>query len=191
MPFARVRRKTNVPSTSPTEELPTLAAATRQGPRVALRWISEPDREQELTHAELLHQADRAAAALTRLGVRAGDRVAVHLPLIPESVIATLACGRLDAVRSTLPVGLRAPELRDRLAGMDVKVLITADGDWRRGEPQALKPLIDRALVGRARQPKVLVVHRLARPVSWTPGRDLWWHEQLGAAGDLAGRSYS
>lgn len=182
MPFARVRRKTNVPSTSRTEELPTLAAAARQIPRVALRWISEPDCEEELTHAELLDQAGRAAAALTRLGVGPGDRVAVHLPLIPESVIATLACGRLDAVRSTLPVGLRVHELRERLAGMDAKVLITADGDWRCGEPQSLKPLIDRALAGSRRIPKVLVVHRLARPVSWTPGRDLWWHEQLAAA---------
>ncbi|MES4900984.1 MULTISPECIES: AMP-binding protein [unclassified Streptomyces] len=182
-----------MPRTSRTEELPTLAAAARQAPRVALRWISEPDCEEELTHAELLDQAGRAAAALTRLGVRAGDRVAVHLPLIPESVIATLACGRLDAVRSTLPVGLRVHELRARLAGMDAKVLITADGDWRRGEPQPLKPLIDRALAGSARTPKVLVVHRLARPVSWTPGRDLWWHEQLaGAPADApSDRSYS
>lgn len=192
MPFARVRRKINVPRTSRTEELPTLAAATRQAPRIALRWISEPDREEELTHAELLDQAVRATAALARLGVRAGDRVAVHLPLIPESVIATLACGRLDAVRSTLPVALGVHELRDRLAELDAKVLITADGNWRREEPQPLKPLIDRALAGSTRIPKVLVVHRLARPVSWTPGRDLWWHEQLAAAAHpSSGQSYA
>ncbi|MET8178524.1 AMP-binding protein [Streptomyces sp. NPDC005336] len=80
MPFASASKKTAQPRTSRTEQLSTLAADTRQTVRVALRWISEPDRTEELTHAELLYQAARAAAALTRLGVRAGDRVAVHLP---------------------------------------------------------------------------------------------------------------
>src|SRR5438876_3294077 len=74
--------------------------------QVALTWNGEPGRLEELTHGMLLDQAERAAAALTRFGVQAGERVAVHLPLVPESVIATLACGRLDAIRTTLPVSL-------------------------------------------------------------------------------------
>ncbi|MET7934455.1 AMP-binding protein [Streptomyces sp. NPDC005322] len=191
MPFAPAPKKTALPRTSRTEQLSTLAADTRQTARVALRWISEPDCTEELTHAELLDQAARAAAALTRLGVRAGDRVAVHLPLVPESVIATLACGRLDVVRGSLPVGLRAHELRDRIREMGARVVITADGEQRCGEPQPLKQLVDRALPGCPEVRSVLVVHRLGRPVSWTPGRDLWWHDELGRYTEPLARPYS
>lgn len=180
MPFAPVRKKTAVPRSSRTEELPTPAADPRRAARVALRWISEPDCTEELTHAELLDQAARAAAALTRLGVRAGDRVAVHLPLVPESVIATLACGRLDVVRASLPVGLRPHELRDRIREVGAKVVITADAGQHGGEIQPLKRHVDRALAGCPEVRSVLVVHRLACPVSWRPGRDLWWHDELG-----------
>jgi acyl-coenzyme A synthetase/AMP-(fatty) acid ligase len=168
-----------MPRTSWAGESLSLAAATRQAARVALRWISEPDRTEELTHVELLDQAARAATALARLGVGAGDRVAVHLPLVPESVIATMACGYLEAVRTTLPVGLRPNELRDRLGEVDAKLLITADGDVLRGEPYPLKPVVDRALVGSLAIRRVLVVHRIGRPVPWTPGRDMWWHDAL------------
>ncbi|WP_260867273.1 AMP-binding protein [Streptomyces sp. SAJ15] len=165
-----------------TEEQPALAAAARQAARVALRWISDPGGAEELTHAELLDQAARAAAALERLGVRAGDRVAVHLPLVPESVIVTLACGRLDAVRSSIPVGVPAQQLRERVRELGAAVLITADAEQRGGEVQPLKPVVDRALAGGGCPDvrNVLVVHRAPRPVSWTPGRDLWWHEALG-----------
>ncbi|MFF8813340.1 AMP-binding protein [Streptomyces pactum] len=163
---------------APTTRTAQLSALGRPS-RVALRWISEPDHTEELTHGELLDQAARAATALTRLGVRAGDRVAVHLPLIPESVIATLACGRIDAVRCSLPMGLRAHELRERLRELDAAVLITADGDQRSGETRALKTVVDRALADCTVVRSVLVVHRAPRPVPWTPGRDLWWHEAL------------
>ncbi|MFD0445924.1 AMP-binding protein [Streptomyces indonesiensis] len=140
-----------MPRSSRTEELPTPAADPRRAARVALRWISEPDCTEELTHAELLDQAARAAAALTRLGVRAGDRVAVHLPLVPESVIATLACGRLDVVRASLPMGLRPHELRDRIREVGAKVVITADAGQHGGEIQPLKRHVDRALVAAPR----------------------------------------
>lgn len=191
MPFVPAPMKIAVPRTSRTEELPTLAAATRQTSRVALRWISEPDCTEELTHAELLDQAARASAALTRLGVRAGDRVAVHLPLVPESVIATLACGRLDVVRGSLPVGLRPHELRDRIREMDAKVVITADWEQRCGEQHPLKQLVDRALTDCPGVRNVLVVHRLSRPVSWKPGRDLWWHDELGRYTEPLPRPYA
>ena len=190
IPFAPVRKRTAVPHTSRTEELPTLAAPMRQAERGVLRWISEPDRTEELTHAEVLDQAARAAAALTRLGVRAGDRVAVHLPLVPESVIATLACGRLDVVRVSLPVGLRSHELQERIHETGARVVITADGEQRCGEDQPLKRLVDRALTCCPDVRAVLVVHRLARPVSWTPGRDMWWHDELGRYTEPLPRPY-
>ncbi|REK85198.1 acetyl-CoA synthetase [Streptomyces inhibens] len=156
---------------------------------MALTWTGEPGRQEELTHGMLLDQAARAAAALTQLGVRAGDRVAVHLPLVPESVIATLACGRLDAIRTTLPVSLTVPELVARTRESDARVLITADAAFWDGAVRPVKALLDHALArgaaaGGVPERRVLVVNRCSRPVSWKPGRDLWWHEALnGSAG--------
>ncbi|MFI9049247.1 AMP-binding protein [Streptomyces sp. NPDC053427] len=155
-----------------------------QASRIALTWTGEPGRMEELTHGMLLDQADRAAAALKRLGVRAGDRVAVHLPLVPESVIATLACGRLDAIRTTLPVSLTVPELVARTRESDARVLITADAAFWDGAIRPVKAVLDHALArggaaDRGEGRTVLVVNRCARPVSWTPGRDRWWHEAL------------
>ncbi|MET9290420.1 AMP-binding protein [Streptomyces sp. NPDC003077] len=175
--------------------------------RIALSWAGEPGRLEELTHGMLLGQADRAAAALTRLGVRAGDRVAVHLPLVPESVIVTLACGHLDAVRTTLPVGAPAHELASRVAEAGARVVITADAGFWDGAVRPVKAVLDRALRSREYRAgarwaagsggpggsggsgaddlpgvrAVLVVNRSARPVGWTPGRDQWWHEALEA----------
>ncbi|MEU8917126.1 AMP-binding protein [Streptomyces nigrescens] len=153
--------------------------------RIALTWSGEPGRQEELTHGMLLDQAERAAVVLRRLGVRAGDRVAVHLPLVPESVIATLACGRLDAIRTTLPVSLTVPELVARTRESSARVLITADAAFWDGAVRPVKPLLDHALArgaasGGAEDRTVLVVNRCSRPVSWKPGRDLWWHEALG-----------
>ncbi|MFF4954547.1 AMP-binding protein [Streptomyces chattanoogensis] len=152
--------------------------------RIALTWTGEPGRMEELTHGTLLDQADRAAAALARFGVRAGDRVAVHLPLVPESVIATLACGRLDAMRVTLPVSLTVPELVARTRESGARVMITADAAFWDGAIRPVKAVLDHALArggaaGGTEDRTVLVVNRCARPVSWTPGRDRWWHEAL------------
>ncbi|UZJ30956.1 AMP-binding protein [Streptomyces endophytica] len=152
--------------------------------RIALTWSGEPGRLEELTHGMLLDQAERAARALTRLGVQAGDRVAVHLPLVPESVIATLACGRLEAIRTTLPVSLTVPELVARTRESSARVVITADAAFWDGAVRPVKPLLDHALAraaaaGGASVQKVLVVNRCSRPVSWKPNRDLWWHEAL------------
>ncbi|QHC20627.1 AMP-binding protein [Streptomyces sp. GS7] len=157
----------------------------RDASRIALTWNGEPGRLEELTHGMLLDQAERAAAALARLGVRAGDKVAVHLPLVPESVIATLACGRLDAIRTTLPVSLTVPELVARTRESDARVLITADAAFWDGAVRPVKAVLDHALARGAatdanRQRRtVLVVNRCSRPVSWQPGRDKWWHEAL------------
>lgn len=147
---------------------------------MALTWHGEPGRHEELTHTMLMGQAKRAAAALARLGVRAGDPVAVHLPLVPESVIATLACGRLDAVRTTLPVFLTVPELAEAARESGAKVIITADAAFWDGAVRPVKPVLDRALRrDGAWVRSVLVVNRTSRPVSWTAGRDHWWHEAL------------
>jgi acetyl-CoA synthetase len=156
----------------------------QQASRIALTWTGEPGRMEEMTHGVLIEQAERAAAALSRYGVRAGDRVAVHLPLVPESVIATIACGRLDAIRSSLPVSLTVPELAARVRESGARVLITADAAFWDGAVRPVKALLDHALArGAGPDPAarrtVLVVNRCARPVSWTPGRDRWWHEVL------------
>lgn len=133
----------------------------------------------------LLDRAERAAAALRRLGAVAGGRVAVHLPLVPESVIVTLACGQLDAIRVTLPVQLTAPQLASRIRETRAQVLITADAAFWEGAVHPVKPVLDRALNHAdcrdttAPATPVLVVSRCARPVGWTPGRDHWWHEEL------------
>lgn len=153
--------------------------------RIALTWSGEPGRQEELTHGMLLDRAERAATVLRRLGVRAGDRVAVHLPLVPESVIATLAIGRLDAIRTTLPVSLTVPELVARTHESSARVLITADAAFWDGAVRPVKALLDHALArttasGATADRTVLVVNRCSRPVSWKPGRDLWWHESLG-----------
>ncbi|WP_078888657.1 AMP-binding protein [Streptomyces sclerotialus] len=150
--------------------------------KLALSWTGEPGRVEELTHGQLLDQSERAAAALARFGVRAGDRVAVHLPLVPESVIATLACGRIDAVRSSLPVSLRAPEIAGRLRSSGANVVITADAGFWDGAVRPVKATLDRALAGGGTDVRtVLVVSRCPRPVAWRPGRDHWWHESLAA----------
>ncbi|MFC6067787.1 AMP-binding protein [Streptomyces ochraceiscleroticus] len=151
-------------------------------PEIALSWTGEPGRVEELTHSQLIGRSSRAAAALTRFGVRAGDRVAVHLPLVPESVIVTLACGRIDAVRTTLPVSLTAPELAARVRESGARVVITADAAFWEGAVRPVKSTIDRALSrGGTDVESVLVVNRCPRPIAWHPDRDHWWHEILAA----------
>lgn len=167
--------------------LPSDDAGTTQesrADRVVLDWTGEPDRADQLSHYDLLDQAGRAAATLVRLGVRSGDRVAVHLPLVPESVVATLACGHLQVVRTTLSVSLSAAELALGVRQSGARVLITADGGFWDGELRPAKRVLDRALaLGCHEVRSVLVVNRISRPVSWTPSRDQWWHEALADVG--------
>ncbi|MFD7920737.1 AMP-binding protein [Streptomyces sp. NPDC059740] len=133
-------------------------------------------------HAYLVEQAGLAAAALRRLGVRPGDEVAVHLPLVPEAVVTALACVRLDARRVNWPVEMSARDLADAVADTDAAVVITADAAYWGHAVQPLKAGLDRALSARATAVRsVLVVSRAPRPVPWTPGRDMWWHEALAA----------
>jgi acyl-coenzyme A synthetase/AMP-(fatty) acid ligase len=150
------------------------------GDRVAIHFEGEPGDSRAITYAELKDEVSRAANALTELGVRTGDRVAVYLPMIPEAVIAMLACARIGAAHSVVFGGFSADAIAKRIEDADAKVVITADGGYRRGKPSALKPAVDEALTHVDGVTSVLVVKRTEQDVAWTEGRDLWWHETVG-----------
>jgi len=152
------------------------------GDRVAIHFEGEPGDSRSLTYAELKQEVCRAANTLTALGVTKGDRVAIYLPMIPEAVIAMLACARLGAPHSVVFGGFSAEALRSRVQDAEAKVVITADGGYRRGAPSALKPAVDEALKDAPSVGHVLVVKRTEQDVDWTEGRDVWWHEALGSA---------
>ncbi|MEV4614898.1 AMP-binding protein [Kitasatospora sp. NPDC049258] len=169
---------------------PDRQAEGRRGDRVALHFEGGIGDTRSLTFAELGEEVARAAAALRGLGVGPGDRVGIYLPVIPEALVAVLACARVGAVPASV-FGLFAggrpvvPGLRDLAA----EVVITADGSFRpgppaqadgvhrHGTPVALKPAVDEALAGNPLVRHVLVVRRTGGPVPWQAGRDLWWHE--------------
>ncbi|SOD71899.1 acetyl-coenzyme A synthetase [Jatrophihabitans sp. GAS493] len=150
------------------------------GDQVAIYFEGEPGDRLELTYAELLSQVSRAANALTELGVKTGDRVAIYLPMITEAVIAMLACARIGAPHSVIFGGFSAQALFDRITDADATLVITADGGYRRGAVSALKPAVDEALAkGETNVKHVLVVKRGGNEVAWTPERDVWWDEVL------------
>jgi acetyl-CoA synthetase len=154
------------------------------GDRVAIHWEGEPaDDRRSLTYAELQTQVCKAANALTDLGLVSGDRVAIYLPLIPEAVIAMLACARLGIMHSVVFGGFTATALRARIADAQAKLLITADGQFRRGKPAPLKDAADEATSdGASPVEHVLVVRRTGIDVSWNDERDLWWHDVVDSA---------
>ncbi|QHC69778.1 acetate--CoA ligase [Rathayibacter sp. VKM Ac-2801] len=151
------------------------------GDRVALHWEGEPGDSRSITYAELTAEVKRAANLLTSLGVRAGDRVAIYLPMIPEAVVAMLAVARLGAVHSVVFGGFSAESLRARIDDAEATLVITADGGWRKGAVSPLKPAVDAALAlgGESSVRHVLVVRRGGNEVAWHQGRDLWWHEEI------------
>jgi acetyl-CoA synthetase len=157
------------------------------GDRVAIHWVGEPvDDSRSLTYADLQAEVCKAANALTDLGLVAGDRVAIYMPLIPEAVIAMLACARLGAMHSVVFGGFTAKALRARIADAQAKVLITSDGQFRRGKPAPLKDAADEAVAsgpdGESSIEKVLVVRRTGIDVSWNDDRDVWWHDAVDCA---------
>jgi acetyl-CoA synthetase len=152
------------------------------GDRVAFHWEGEPGDTRTLTYAQLTAEVKRAANALIALGVGKGDRVAIYLPMIPEAVVAMLAVARIGAIHSVVFGGFSADSLRARIDDARAKVVITADGGWRKGKVFALKPTVDSALEGETPIEHVLVVKRGENEVAWTPDRDIWWHDALGAA---------
>jgi acetyl-CoA synthetase len=154
------------------------------GDRVAILWEGEPVGDsRSLTYSDLQAEVCKAANALASLGLVAGDRVAIYLPLIPEAVIAMLACARLGLMHSVVFAGFTATALRARIADAQAKLLITADGQYRRGKPAPLKDAADEA-VGQQDSPieHVLVVRRTGIDVSWNDHRDVWWHDVVDSA---------
>ena len=159
--------------------------AAGNGERVAIHWVGEPeDDTRDLTYAELLRQVSMAANALTSLGVKAGDRVCLYLPMIPEAVISMLACARIGAVHSVIFGGFSAQALVDRITDAEAKVVITADGGYRRGAASALKPAVDEAVARCPSVTNVVVVKRTKQDVEWTEGRDLWWSDVVDGASE-------
>ena len=150
------------------------------GDRVAIHWEGEPVGEsRSLTYSDLLAEVSRAANALTDLGVVAGDRVAIYMPMIPEAIVAMLACARLGAMHSVVFAGYSAPALRARVDDAEAKLVITTDGQYRRGKAVSLKESVDEAVLGQHSVEHVLVVRRTGIDVPWTDGRDLWWHDTV------------
>ena len=145
--------------------------------KAALIWEGEPGDGRVLTYQMLASEVARAANALKSLGVKEGDRVAIYMPLVPEAVIAMLACARIGAIHSVIFGGFSAEALVDRINDAEAKVCITADGGWRRGQQVPLKPNVDEAL---KRCPSVVhcvVLRRIGAKVEMRKGRDVWWDE--------------
>jgi acetyl-CoA synthetase len=147
------------------------------GEQVAYHWEGEPGDTRTITYAQLKDEVCKAANALVELGVQTGDRVAIYMPMIPEAVVAMLACARIGAVHMVVFGGFSADALASRLDDSGAVVVITADGGYRRGAPSALKPAVDDAVGRGGAVRNVLVVRRTEQDVEWTDGRDLWWHD--------------
>jgi acetyl-CoA synthetase len=151
--------------------------AAGHGGKVAYHWEGEPGDTRTITYAQLLDDVSRLANALKELGVRKGDRVNVYLGMVPELPMALLACARIGAAHSVVFGGFSSDSLRDRINDAEAKVLITADGAWRRGNAFPLKETADEAIADCPSIEKVLVLRRTESDVPWTEGRDVWWHD--------------
>jgi acetyl-CoA synthetase len=147
------------------------------GDQVALLFEGERGDSRTVTYSELARDVAKAAHALTSLGITAGDRVAIYLPMIPEAVVAMLACARIGAVHSVVFAGFSAEALRSRIDDAQARLVITADGQFRRGSAMPLKPAVDDAISATPSVEHVLVVRRTEGAVDWQDGRDIWWHD--------------
>ncbi len=148
------------------------------GDRVAIHWEGEPVGDaRDITYAQLKDDVSRAANALTAMGLTAGDRVAIYMPMVPEAIVAMLACARLGVMHSVVFAGFSATALAARVEDAQAKLVITTDGQYRRGQAASLKSAVDEAVTGQPSVEHVLVVKRTGIDVDWTEGRDVWWHE--------------
>ncbi|AHH93691.1 acetate--CoA ligase [Kutzneria albida] len=147
------------------------------GEQVAIHWEGEPGDTRTITYNDLKAEVSKAANALTGLGLAAGDRVAIYMPMVPEAIFSMLACARLGVVHSVVFGGFSAEALRSRIEDAAAKLVITTDGQYRRGNPVSLKAAVDEAVAKTPTVTNVLVVRRTGGEVDWTEGRDLWWHE--------------
>jgi acetyl-CoA synthetase len=155
------------------------------GDRVAIHWQGEPvDDTRDVTYAQLQAEVCKAANALTDLGLVAGDRVAIYMPMLPEAIVSMLACARLGIMHSVVFAGFSATALAARIEDAEAKLVITSDGQFRRGRAVSLKESVDEALgavgtAGKSPVEHVLVVRRTGIDTPWTEGRDLWWHDTV------------
>lgn len=154
------------------------------GDRVAIHWEGEPGDGRTITYAELQREVSKTANALASLGLQAGDRVAIYLPMLPEAIFSMLACARLGLTHSVVFGGFSAEALRSRIDDAQAKLVITSDGQYRRGKPAALKTAVDEAVAQTPSVEHVLVVRRTKTDVEWTDGRDLWWHDLVEGQSD-------
>ncbi|NER23914.1 MAG: acetate--CoA ligase [Symploca sp. SIO1C2] len=155
--------------------------------KAALIWEGEPGDSRTLTYAQLHREVCQFANVLKQLGVKKGDRVGLYMPMIPEAAIAMLACARIGAPHTVIFGGFSAEALKDRLVDAEAKLVVTADGGWRKDKIVPLKEQVDKALAnnGAPTVENVLVVKRTAQEITMEPGRDHWWHDlQAGVSGD-------
>jgi acetyl-CoA synthetase len=153
--------------------------------KAAIIWEGEPGETRTLTYQELLREVGRFANVLKALGARKGDRVGIYMPMVPEAAIAMLACARIGATHSVVFGGFSSEALRDRMNDAEAKLIITADGGYRRGQVVPLKVNVDGALKGMKTVQHVVVVRRTGEAVPFKAGRDHWWHELMAAASPI------
>jgi acetyl-CoA synthetase len=149
-----------------------------RGDKVAFHWVGEPEGDRrDITYGQLKDMVCQATNALVELGVAKGDRVAIYMPMIPETVVAMLACARLGAPHTVVFGGFSSDALKSRIIDCDAHVVITADGGYRRGAASALKPAVDEAVDELPEVHHVLVVRRTGQDIGWVEGRDVWWDD--------------
>jgi acetyl-CoA synthetase len=154
------------------------------GDKVAFHFEGEGGDTRTITYADLQSDVNRASNALESLGVNKGDRVAIYMPMIPETVVTMLACARIGAPHTVVFGGFSASALRDRIQDCDARVVVTSDGGYRRGAASPLKPAVDEALESCPDVRSVLVVKRTGGEVEWAEGRDVWWHDLVDVQSD-------
>ncbi len=150
--------------------------------KAAIIWEGEPGDTRIITYAELHREVCKFANVLKAQGIKKGDRVCLYMPMVPELAIAMLACTRIGAPHSIVFGGFSADALRERINDAEAKLVITADGGYRKGAAFALKATVDKAVEGTPCVQKVIVVERTRQPVEIRPGRDIWWHEAMAEA---------
>jgi acetyl-CoA synthetase len=156
--------------------------AAGRGDKVAYHWEGEPGDKRTITYGDLLEQVQRFANVLKGLGVEKGDRICIYMPMVPELPIAMLACTRIGAPHSVVFGGFSPDSLVDRINDAQCKVVITADGGYRRGAPSLLKPNVDTALASTPSVESVVVLRRVDEAVDMVDGRDHWWHDLMQGA---------
>jgi len=151
--------------------------ASARANKAAIIFEGEPGDIRTLTYRQLHQEVCRFAHALSGLGLVKGDRVAIYMPMVPEAAIAMLACARLGVIHTVIFGGFSSEAIKDRVNDCQAKVIITADGGWRRGKIVELKANVDRALAGTPSVQAVVVLKRTGQPVTMAEGRDHWWHD--------------